>query len=54
MKYQRNNLIAIEEVNLDTYGYEDSKAVVGLGDDAIVNAESGDAPGDESLTKVCA
>jgi hypothetical protein len=54
MKYQQNNLTTIEEVSLNTYGNEDSKAVVGPGDDAVVNAEAGDAPGVASLTKVCA
>jgi hypothetical protein len=54
MKFQQHFPTINEEVNLNTYGNEDSKAVVGPGDDAIVNVESGDAPGDESLTKVCA
>lgn len=52
MLYQQANPITNEEVNLNTYGNADSKVVIGPGDDAIVNAEARDVPGDESLTKV--
>jgi hypothetical protein len=49
MIYQQSKLTTIEEVNLNRYVDEDSKA-----DDTIVNTEAGDVPGDESLSKVCA
>lgn len=57
MIYHQANLPTIEEVNLNTtFGNcnADYAAVVGPGDDAIVNAEAGDVPGDKSLTTVCA
>jgi hypothetical protein len=54
MNHQQANPNTIAEFNFNTYGNEDSKGVAGPRDEAIVNADAGDVPGDESLTTVCA